>query len=104
MGFTIVHGNVIYKHIFMIYIIFSGTGVDVECITLELGNGETMKVPMGITTEYVKSSQPDKVKDYAHNALESGFIFMLFLELVKTPERESLLSLFKNDDAAVIRP
>ena len=95
VDFNTVLGNVIYKHNFMVYITFSGTGVEVEYIALELANGQTIKVPMEITTENVKSCQPDKVKDYAHNALESGLTFMLFLELVKTPERESLLSLFK---------
>lgn len=67
---------------------------------IELGNDSVLHLPVALYTETVKQHEPDKENDYAHYAIETGtifylFLYILFLQLIKTPGHDQLLAVFK---------
>ena len=77
----------IFKH-------YTGNNVPPEMVKVTLANGMEVNIP--ITETYKeKEVEPDKVKDYAHYSLEVGMTFTYFLQLVKNPDRNKMLSLLK---------
>lgn len=67
-----------------------------EYLQVKLADGSYAKILIGNgRSEVVKTKGPDKVKDYAHNALEACLLFKYFLEIVARPDRGRLLALLK---------
>mgnify|MGYP001552073223 CR=1 FL=1 len=51
------------------------------------GNGARIQLPIQIEEKVFAPPEDDKVKDYGHNVLELGMLYMYLLELVNTPDR-----------------
>ena len=67
-----------------------------QAVDVELDDGSKMRIPIAPQrVETVKDLKPDRIKNYGHHVLEVGMTFKYFLELVKTPDRQKLLGLFK---------
>ena len=65
-----------------------------KVVKVMLGNGTEVSIPMTKPSKQ-KSVEPDKVKDYVHYGLEVGMTFSYFLQLVKYPDRQKMLSVLK---------
>ena len=67
-----------------------------QYIALKLSNGQTLHLRTNPVTEVsVIEAKGDYVKNYAHLTLELGMIFKYFTEMMKAPDRDRLLGLFK---------